>query len=191
MNTISSTRRFLSASVIALCASCVALSFAQAEVSEFDKAAPTADAVQAPVKMTEANLQRLLAETLDKDCDKATGRCRLTGVDSEGSGWTFGCNAGVGSRNVATGTTVINVGDEGSNNQNQPYYGCSVTYRSYKCQTNVIVSKPMKLLFETSALSGLNADGSMKRTNSPAELNLMSLYATLQQKLDTCRSTNQ
>lgn len=159
--------------------------------SEFDKAAPTSDKLVAPVRMTESNRQRILAEILGSDCDKKTGRCWLTGVDSRGSGWTMGCNAGVGARNYGTGTTVINVAGDTTSQSNDPYYSCSVTYRSYECETNIRVSRAAKMLFESAQLAGMNEDGSVKRTFSPAEQTLNSLYATLQAKLDTCKSNMQ
>ncbi len=162
-----------------------------ASASEFDQKAPEFDSLQTPVQMTETEVQKAVLETMKRQCD-AEGRCWLMGTDSSGSSWQLSFNAGVGSRNYASGTTVINLGDEGNNsNSNDPYYGFSVTYRRYNCETNLRVSPAMKRLLETYQYMGVNPDGSTKRTFSPADLALFSLYATLNQKLETCRQNGQ
>lgn len=140
--------------------------------------------------MTETDVQKAVLETMQRQCD-AEGKCWLMGTDSSGSSWQLGFNAGVGSRNYATGTTVINLGEDGGGNSDDPYYGFSVTYRRYNCETNLRVSPAMKRLLETYQWMGVNSDGSTKRTFSPADLALFSLYATLNQKLETCRSNGQ
>ena len=186
-----SSRLILATFALVCTVSAAVISSNSFAASEFDKAAPTSDSLVAPVRMTESNRQRILAEILGKDCDKKTGRCWLTGVDSKGSGWTMGCNAGVGARSYGTGTTVINVAGDTSSQGTDPYYSCSITYRSYECETNVRISVAAKMLFETSQLDGINDDGTVKRTFSPAQQTLNSLYATLQAKLDTCKSNMQ
>lgn len=154
--------------------------------SEFDQAAPTFDQLQSPTLMTEAEIQKAVLENMKRQCDDQ-GRCWLMGSDSSGSSWTLSFNAGVGNQTVATGSTVINLGDEGNNNSNDPYYGFNITYRRYNCETNLRVDPSMKRLLMTYQYSGINADGTTKRTFSPAELSLLSLYATLNAKLETCR----
>lgn len=156
--------------------------------SEFDQAAPTSDQLQSTTLMTEAEIQKKVLEDMKRQCDD-DGRCWLMGTDGSGSSWTLGFNAGVGARTVGTGTTVINLGEDSSNNSNDPYYGLSITYRRYNCETNLRVSPAMKRLLETYQYQGVNADGTTKRTFSPADLSLLSLYATLNSKLETCRQT--
>ncbi len=156
--------------------------------SEFDQAAPTSDQLQSTTLMTEAEIQKKVLEDMKRQCDD-DGRCWLMGTDGSGSSWTLGFNAGVGARTVGTGTTVINLGEDSSNNSNDPYYGLSITYRRYNCETNLRVSPAMKRLLETYQYQGINADGTTKRTFSPADLSLLSLYATLNSKLETCRQT--
>lgn len=186
MTIASVAQRFVSLTVLA----CTAFFAQPAFASEFDKKSPEFDALQTPVQMTESEVQKAVLETMQRQCD-AEGRCWLMGTDSSGSSWTLGFNAGVGSRNYATGTTVINLGDEGYNNNNDPYYGFQVTYRRYNCETNLRVSPAMKRLLETYQYMGVNPDGSTKRTFSPADLALFSLYATLNQKVETCRQNGQ
>lgn len=161
-----------------------------ASANEFDKKSPDFDSLQKPPSMTETDVQKAVLETMQRQCD-AEGKCWLMGTDSSGSSWQLGFNAGVGSRNYATGTTVINLGEDGGGNSDDPYYGFSVTYRRYNCETNLRVSPAMKRLLETYQWMGVNSDGSTKRTFSPADLALFSLYATLNQKLETCRSNGQ
>lgn len=153
---------------------------------EFDQAAPTSDQLQSTTLMTEAEIQKKVLEDMKRQCD-SDGHCWLMGTDGSGSSWTLGLNAGVGARTIGTGSTVINLGDDSNNNSSDPYYGLSITYRRYNCETNLRVSPAMKRLLETYQYQGVNADGTTKRTFSPADLSLLSLYATLNSKLETCR----
>lgn len=165
------------------------VSVAQA-TNEFDQASPTFDQVQARANtlMTEAEIQKAVLENMQRQCD-AQGRCWLMGTDSSGSNWTLSFNAGVGSQTLSSGSTIINLGDDANRNSSNPYYGFTVTYRRYNCETNLRIDPSMKRLLMTYQYSGINADGSTKRNFSPAELSLLSLYATLNAKLETCRPT--
>lgn len=154
--------------------------------SDFDQAAPGYDQLQSPTLMTESEIQKAVLENMKRQCD-SQGRCWLMGTDGSGSNWTIGFSAGVGSRNIGTGTTVINLGDEAGSNANDPYYGITISYRRYNCETNLRVAPAMKRLLETYQYAGVNADGTVKRTFSPADLALLSLYATLNAKLETCK----
>jgi hypothetical protein len=164
---------------------------AQSQTSEFDKSAPDFDSVQAPVQMNEIEIKKAILESLKRECD-SEGKCWLIGTDCKGSSWQFGGSAGVGSRNYSNGTgTIINLGQETNDNGNDPYYSLSFGYRHQTQETNLRVSRPLKVLFETYQWAGVNPDGSTKRTFSPADLAMLSFYATIVGKLETCRVNGQ
>lgn len=191
MNTATSPARFLSRGLLTLASIAALLTISSiVSASEFDKKAPEFDSLSTPAVLTESEIQKQVAEQMRVQCDSQQ-RCWLMGSDSSGAEWKFGAGVGAGARNYNTGTTVINLGDDSSNGSNQPYWNLSISYRNYVCNTNLRIDPALKRLFTTYFMNAVNPDGSTKRTFSPAELGLFSLYATLNQKLDTCRMSAQ
>ena len=190
LNSIALSRK-LAQALLSLAVVASFLPMAQAQTSEFDKSAPDFDSVQAPVQMNEVEIKKAILESLKRECN-SEGKCWLIGTDCKGSSWQFGGSAGVGSRNYSNGTgTIINLGQDSNNGGNDPYYSLSFGYRNQTQETNLRVSRPLKVLFETYQWAGVNPDGSTKRTFSPADLAMLSFYATIVGKLETCRVNGQ
>ncbi len=163
----------------------------QTQRSEFDKSAPDFDSVQMPVQLNEIERHKQILESLRRECD-TDGKCWLIGTDCKGSSLQIGATAGVGSRNYSNGTgTIINLGDDSTSGGSEPHYSFSVGRRWQTQETNLRVARPLKVLFETYQWAGVNPDGSTKRTFSPADLAMLSFYATVIGKLETCRVNGQ
>lgn len=191
MTLISIAKRTLAQSLLSLTVASAFIPMAHAQSSEFDKTAPDFDSIQTPVQMNEVEIKKQILESLKRECN-SEGKCWLIGTDCKGSSWQFGGSAGVGSRNYSNGTgTIINLGQDQNSDSNEPYYSLSFGYRHQTQETNLRVSRPLKVLFETYQWAGVNPDGSTKRTFSPADLAMLSFYATIAGKLETCRVNGQ
>lgn len=191
MKTFLSSRRLLSATVLALGAVYTFSSPAFAG-SEFDQKTPDFDAVQAPVQMNEIESAKAVLATMRVQCD-SDQHCWLAGTMCTGTTYQMSINAGVGNQSYNSGTgPVFNLGGSDYNSHNrEPSYGASAGIKHSTQKTDLFVGPALKRLFETYQYSPINPDGSTKKTLSPAEQVMMSFFATVFGKLETCRTNNQ
>lgn len=153
------------------------------KAGEFDTGTSEFDQPQVP-NYSEAELQRKISNEMAIAC--SGNLCKIVGQDSAGSGWTVSFQIGYGNnQNLGTGDTIY-IGGTNTTNPNQGYANVTVTYKSYKCHSNLLVTPAVYRFVNTYLYNMVNSDGSVKRNFSPADQTVILFYTTMLNKVDSC-----
>lgn len=156
-----------------------------ARASDFDNGSSEFDPPQTP-NYSEADLQKKIENEMAIAC--SGNLCKIVGQDSTGSGWTVSFQVGYGNNNnTGTGDTIF-IGGNNSNLNNQGYASVTVTYKNYKCRSNLLVTPAVYKFVNTYLYNMVNTDGSVKRNFSPADQTVILFYTTMLNKVDSCSS---
>lgn len=151
---------------------------------EFDDGAPEYDQKPLPNR-TEADIQRKIAEEMEIAC--SGNLCKIVGSDSEGSGWTVSFSIGYGQpSNSGTGDNIY-IGDNNAGTNDRGYAGITVTYRNYKCSSQLRVTPAVYQFVNTYMYNMINHDYSTKRNFSPTEQTVILFYTTMLNKVEACK----
>ncbi|MBO9666296.1 MAG: protease [Bdellovibrio sp.] len=159
------------------------LSFAS-HGGEFDQGSGEFDTPQTP-RYSEADLQKKIENEMAIAC--SGNLCKVVGQDNQGSGWTVQFQVGYGnSYNNGGGGDTIYIGGNNSNNNNNAYANVTVTYKNFKCHSNLLVTPAVYRFVNTYLYNMVNSDGSVKRNFSPADQTVILFYTTMLNKVSAC-----
>lgn len=134
---------------------------------------------------SETDIQRKIRNEMAVSCRGSL--CQIVGQDSHGSGWTVQFQVGYGDNYNNGGGDSIYIGGDGRFEKNDnPYANITVTYRNYKCRSNLLVTPAVYRFVNTYLYSMVNSDGSVKRNFSPADQTVILFYTTMLNKVDSC-----
>lgn len=134
---------------------------------------------------SEAELQKKIENEMAIAC--SGNLCKIVGQDSSGSGWTVQFQVGYGnSNNNSNGDTIYIGGDGNNDNNNKGYASITVTYKNYKCRSNLLVTPAVYRFVNTYLYNMVNSDGSVKRNFSPADQTVVLFYTTMLNKVSSC-----
>ncbi|HPI39625.1 MAG TPA: protease [Pseudobdellovibrionaceae bacterium] len=149
---------------------------------EFEEGSPE---VTPPHWMTEDKVQARIQKELEISCEG--NLCKLVGQDDAGSSWTVTFGFGYGDNGIQThGGSTIYIGDN-QNDSNKGYAGVNITYKNYKCSSQIRVTPALYRLVNTYAYHMINADGSPKLAFSTAENTINLLFVSLYNKVQSCK----
>lgn len=169
--------------VLALCAVSTNLN-----ASEFDQGAPEYD--ERPITIrTEAEIFKSIQDEMVVACQG--NMCQIVGSDNEGSSWTVSFSVGYGQVPGGGSGNSIYIGDQSNGDRNRGFAGITVTYKNYKCKTNLRVTPAVYQFVNTYMYNMINHDYSTKRNFSPAEQTVVLFYTTMLNRVEACRSGNQ
>jgi hypothetical protein len=156
----------------------------QAIAGEFDDGSGEFDPRPLP-QYSEAELQKKIENEMAVAC--SGNLCRIVGQDSSGSGWTVQFQVGYGRANGTGEGDTIYIGDYGDrNDNNKGFASITVTYKNYKCRSNLLVTPAVYRFVNTYLYNMVNADGSVKRNFSPADQTVVLFYTTMLNKVNSC-----
>ncbi|ASD62899.1 protease [Bdellovibrio bacteriovorus] len=157
----------------------------QATANEFDDGTGEFDPRPLP-QYSEAELQKKIENEMAIAC--SGNLCKIVGQDSSGSGWTVQFQVGYGRANGGDGDTIY-IGDyDNGNNNSNGYANITVTYKNYKCRSNLLVTPAVYRFVNTYLYNMVNSDGSVKRNFSPADQTVVLFYTTMLNKVSSCGS---
>ncbi|PIS11522.1 MAG: protease [Bdellovibrio sp. CG10_big_fil_rev_8_21_14_0_10_47_8] len=151
---------------------------------EFDDGAPEYDHRPLPDR-TDADIQRQIQDEMKVACVK--NLCQIVGADSQGHSWTVSFNVGYG-QPTGGGGNPIYIGDNNNYNSDKAYAGITVTYRNYKCTSQLRVTPAIYQFVNTYMYNMVNHDYSTKRNFSPTEQTVILFYTTMLTKVESCRA---
>jgi hypothetical protein len=158
----------------------------QSRAGEFDKGSTEFDTPQVP-NYSEAEVQKQIQNEMAIAC--SGNLCKIAGQDSHGSGWTVSFQVGYGGNNnngSGTGSGgMIYIGGN-NNNNNKGYASVSVSYKTFQCHSNLLVTPAVYRFVNTYLYNMVNSDGSVKRNFSPADQTVILFYTTMLNKVDAC-----
>lgn len=161
----------------------VAVAGLNVQAGEFDSGSTEFDTPQVP-HYSEAELQRKIENEMAIAC--SGNLCKIVGQDSQGSGWTVQFQVGYGnSYNNGTGDTIY-IGGNNNNDNNDGFANITVSYKNYKCHSNLLVTPAVYRFVNTYLYNMVNSDGSVKRNFSPADQTVILFYTTMLNKVDSC-----
>lgn len=156
------------------------------QADEFDGGSPEYDERPNP-NYTEAEIQRKIANEMSVAC--RGNLCSIVGTDQTGSGWTVSFNVGYGQNPNGGSGNNFYIGKDANNSNNGGYAGITVTYKNYKCHSNLRVTPSVYRFVNTYMYNMVGADGSTKRNFSPADQTVILFYTTMLNKVDNCRDS--
>jgi hypothetical protein len=155
---------------------------------EFDDGSPEFDPKPIP-KYSEADIQKQIEKEMAVAC--SGNLCRIVGTDSQGDSWTVSFNVGYGDQSSSGGGNSFYIGGDKSNNSGgNMYAGVNVTYRNYKCHSNLLVTPAVYRFVNTYMYNMVNSDGSTKRNFSPADQTVILFYTTMLNKVEACKESS-
>lgn len=155
----------------------------QVNASEFDDGSGEFNPRPLP-QYSEAELQKKIENEMAIAC--SGNLCKIVGQDSSGSGWTVQFQVGYGRANGGEGDTIY-IGDYDSGDRdNSGFASITVTYKNYKCRSNLLVTPAVYRFVNTYLYNMVNSDGSVKRNFSPADQTVVLFYTTMLNKVSTC-----
>lgn len=157
----------------------------QAIANDFEEASDEFDPHPLP-QYTEVELQKKIENEMAVAC--SGNLCKIVGQDSSGSGWTVQFQVGYGRvNNNGTGDTIY-IGDRWGDNRNgnDGFASITVTYKNYKCRSNLLVTPAVYRFVNTYLYNMVNSDGSVKRNFSPADQTVVLFYTTMLNKVNSC-----
>lgn len=154
----------------------------QSGASEFDSGSDEFTPRPLP-QYSEAELQKKIENEMAVAC--SGNLCKIVGQDSSGSGWTVQFQVGYGRANGGDGDTIY-IGDYDSNGDNKGFASITVTYKNYKCRSNLLVTPAVYRFVNTYLYNMVNSDGSVKRNFSPADQTVVLFYTTMLNKVSSC-----
>lgn len=150
-----------------------------AQSGEFDKGSTEFD----PPGYSEAEIQQKIQNEMAIAC--SGNLCKIVGQDNQGSGWTVTFQIGYGNNTNTGNGDIIYVG--GTNNTNNgAFANITVSYKNFKCRSNLLVTPAVYRFVNTYLYNMVNADGSVKRNFSPADQTVILFYTTMLNKVDSC-----
>ena len=154
-----------------------------AQANEFENGSSEFDTPPLP-DYSEAEIQKKIQNEMAIACSK--NLCKIAGQDSHGSGWTVSFQIGYGGGNNSGGSggTVIIGGN--NNSSSQPNATINITYKSYQCHSDLLVTPSIYRFVNTYLYNMVNSDGSVKRNFSPADQTVILFYTTLLSKVESC-----
>lgn len=156
----------------------------QATATEFDNASDEFEPRPLP-QYSEAELQKKIENEMAVAC--SGNLCRIVGQDGSGSGWTVQFQVGYGRANGnGTGDTIYIGGGNQGQNDNSGFASVTVTYKNYKCRSNLLVTPAVYRFVNTYLYNMVNSDGSVKRNFSPADQTVVLFYTTMLNKVNSC-----
>ncbi|MBS1970439.1 MAG: protease [Bdellovibrionales bacterium] len=172
---------------LAVLLACLCFNFT-ATAGEFDGGSPEFDEKPNP-KYSEAEIQRKIENEMAIAC--SGNLCKIVGTDSQGESWTVSFNVGYGDQvNNGGGNSIYIGSDKGYNNGGNMYAGVNVTYRTYKCHSNLLVTPAVYRFVNTYMYNMVNSDGSTKRNFSPADQTVILFYTTMLNKVEACKDSS-
>lgn len=155
---------------------------------EFDEGAPEYDQQQLPNR-TDADIQKQIKDEMAIAC--SGNLCQIVGADSQGSSWTVSFNVGYGQpTGNANGGDSIYIGDNNASSSDKGYAGITVTYRNYKCSSQLRVTPAVYQFVNTYMYNMINHDYSTKRNFSPTEQTVILFYTTMLNKVENCKANS-
>lgn len=156
---------------------------------EFDEGAPEYDQQQLPNR-TEADIQKQIKDEMQVAC--SGNLCQIVGADSQGSSWTVSFNVGYGqpTGGNSSGGSSIYIGDNNGNSGDKGYAGVTVTYRNFKCSSQLRVTPAVYQFVNTYMYNMINHDYSTKRNFSPTEQTVILFYTTMLNKVENCKANS-
>jgi len=165
---------------------CIFLS-SKVTADEFEDGAPEYDTVVTPY--TEAEIQKQIQNEMQVACKN--NLCTLIGTDGKGSQWSASFNVGVGQPQNGNGGDNIYIGGNPGNSNDVNYYaGITVSYKNYKCHSELKVTPAIYRFVNTYLYNMVNSDGSTKKAFSPADQTVLLFYTTLLSKVENCKPLN-
>jgi hypothetical protein len=151
---------------------------------EFDNGSGEFDTPTRP-GYSEADIQKKIENEMAIAC--SGNLCKVVGQDNQGSGWTVQFQVGYGnSYNNGGGGDTIYIGGNNNNNSNNAFASVTVSYRNFKCHSNLLVTPAVYRFVNTYLYNMVNSDGSVKRNFSPADQTVILFYTTMLNKVSAC-----
>ncbi|WP_413580647.1 protease [Bdellovibrio sp. HCB288] len=153
------------------------------QANEFDEGSGEFDSPARP-GYSEADIQKKIENEMAIAC--SGNLCKVVGQDNQGSGWTVQFQVGYGDSNNGNGGDNIYIGGNGNENNSDGYASVTVTYRNFKCRSNLLVTPAVYRFVNTYLYNMVNSDGSVKRNFSPADQTVVLFYTTMLNKVSAC-----
>ncbi|WP_413577643.1 protease [Bdellovibrio sp. HCB290] len=154
------------------------------QANEFDEGAGEFDPPARP-GYSESDIQSKIENEMSIAC--SGNLCKVVGQDNQGSGWTVQFQVGYGDSNSnGNGGDTIYIGGNNSNRGDNGFASVTVTYRNFKCRSNLLVTPAVYRFVNTYLYNMVNSDGSVKRNFSPADQTVILFYTTMLNKVSAC-----
>lgn len=158
------------------------LSYAS-HANEFDEGSGEFDTPARP-GYSESDIQKKIENEMAIAC--SGNLCKVVGQDNQGSGWTVQFQVGYGNNDNNGNGDTIYIGGNNNNNNDKGYASVTVTYRNFKCHSNLLVTPAVYRFVNTYLYNMVNSDGSVKRNFSPADQTVILFYTTMLNKVSAC-----